>query len=143
MNDYFWDPLGVKVINRFLTFRSLEDDIRSFQSLIREVGADPKNREHQNFIKVQSGASMNSQFYEYHRDQDIPVSLSRMLFSLARLRLSLLRKLGWRGLIRFRQQRALLKDVARGLVLLLFHGAKLLESSLVRMAFRERSDETS
>src|ERR1700674_4441018 len=143
MNDYFWDPLGVKVINRFLTFRSLEDDIRSFQALIREVGSDPKNRELQNFIKVQSGASMNSQFYEYHRDEDIPASLSRMLFSLARLRLALLRKLGWRGLVSFGQHRSLLKDVVRGLVLLLFHGAKLRESSLVRMAFRERSDETS
>src|SRR5580658_7786364 len=142
MNDYFWDPLGVKVINRFLTFRSLEDDIKSFQSLIREVCSDLKNREVQKFIKVQSGASMNSQFYEYHREEDIPASLSRMLFSLARLRFALLRKLSWRGLIRFGQQRALLKDVVRGLVLLLFHGAKLRESSLVRMAFRERSGKT-
>ena len=138
MNDYFWDPLGVKVINRFLTLRSLQDDIKSFQALIREVGADPKNRELKNFIKVQSGASMNSQFYEYHRDEDIPASLSRMLFSLARLRLVLLRKLGWRGLIRFSQHRSLLKDVFRGLVLLLFRGAKLRESSLVRMAIATR-----
>jgi len=143
MNDYFWDPLGVKVINRFLTLRSLQDDIKSFQALIREVGSDPKNRELQNFIKVQSGASMNSQFYEYHRDQDIPASLSRMLFSLARLRLALLRKLGRRGLIRFSQQRSLLKDVFRLLVLLLFHGTKLRESRLVRMAFRERSGGAS
>jgi hypothetical protein len=126
-----------------LTLRSLQDDIKSFQALISEVGSDPKNRELQNFIKVQSGASMNGQFYEYHRDQDIPASLSRMLFSLARLRLALLRKLGWRGLIRFSQHRSLLKDVVRGLVLLLFHGTKLRESSLVRMGFRERSGGAS
>ena len=138
MNDYFWDPLGVKVINRFLTLRSLQDDIKSFQALIREVGSDPKNRELKNFIKVQSGASMNSQFYEYHREEDIPASLSRMLFTLARLRLVLLGKLGWRGLIRFSQHRSLLKDVVRGLVLLLFHGTKLRESSLVRMTLGER-----
>src|SRR3984957_4682080 len=143
MNDYFWDPLGVQEINRFLTLRSLQDDIKSFQGLIREVGADPKNRELQNFIKVQSGASMNSQFYEYHRDQEIPVSLSRMLFSLARLRLALLRKLGWRGLIRFSQHRSLLKDVIRGLVLSIFHGTKLRESRLVPMGFRERSGGAS
>src|ERR1700675_1299525 len=93
MNDYFWDPLGVKLINRFLTLKTLQDDIKSFQALIREVGSNPKNREFQNFIKVQSGASMNSQFYEYHRDEDIPGSLSRMLFGLARLRLVLLGKL--------------------------------------------------
>jgi flavin-dependent dehydrogenase len=139
MNDYFWDPLGVKVINRFLTFRSLEDDIKSFQSLIREVCSDLKNREVQKFIKVQSGASMNSQFYEYHREEDIPASLSRMLFSLARLRLALLGKLGWRGLIRLSQHRSLLKDVVRALVLLFFHGTKLRESRLVRMACREGS----
>jgi flavin-dependent dehydrogenase len=138
MNDYLWDPLGVKLVNRFFTLETLEEDTRKLQQLIREVSANPKNRAVNNFIKVQSGASMNSQFYEYHREEDIPASLSRMLFSLARLRLSLLRKLGWRGLIRFRQQRALLKDVVRGLVLLLFRGAKLRESSLVRLAFRER-----
>jgi len=138
MNGYFWDPLGVKLINRFLTLETLEEDIKSLQALIREVGSNPNNRAVHNFIKVQSGASMNSQFYEYHREEDIPASLSRMLFSLVRLRLVLLRKLGWRGLIRFSQQRSLLKDVVRGLVLLLFHGTKLRESRLVRMAFRTR-----
>jgi flavin-dependent dehydrogenase len=142
MNDYLWDPLGVKLVNQFFTLETLEEATRKLQELIREVSANPKNRAVHNFIKVQSGASMNSQFYEYHREEDIPASLSRMLFSLARLRLALLRKLGWRGLIRFSQQQALLKDVARGLVLLLFHGAKLRESSLLRMAFRERSGET-
>jgi hypothetical protein len=81
---------------------------------------------------------MNSAFYEYHRDEDIPASLSRMLFSHARLRLALLRKLGWRGLIRFSQQGALLKDVFRGLLLVPFRGTKLRESRLVRLAFRSR-----
>jgi len=142
MNDYLWDPLGVKLVNRFFTLETLEEDTRKLQELIREVSANPKNRAVHNFIKVQSGASMNSQFYEYHREEDIPASLSRMVFSLARLRLSLLRKLGWRGLIRFSQQRALLKDVVRGLVLLLFRGTRLRESSLVRIAFRERSGKT-
>jgi flavin-dependent dehydrogenase len=142
MNDYLWDPLGVKLVNRFFTLQTLEEDTRKLQELLREVSTNPKNRAVHNFIKVQSSASMNSQFYEHHREEDIPASLSRMLFSLARLRFSLLRKLGWRGLIRFRQQRAVFKDVVRGLVLLLFHGAKLRESSLVRLAFRERADET-
>ncbi len=142
MGGYLWDPLGVKLVNRFFTLEILEDDARKFQDLIREVSADPKNRAVHNFIKVQSGASMNSQFYEYHPEEGIPASLSRMLFSLARLRLALLGKLGWRGLIRFSQQRALLKDVFRGLVLVLFHGIKLRESRLVRVALRERSGRT-
>jgi flavin-dependent dehydrogenase len=142
MNEYLWDPLGVKLVNRFFTLETLEDDARKFQDLIREVSANPKNRAIHNFVKVQSSASMNNQFYEYHREEDIPASLSRMLFSLARLRLALLRKLGWRGLIRFDQQRALFKDAVRGLVLAPFHGTKLRENWLVRMAFRKQPGES-
>jgi hypothetical protein len=136
MNGYLWDPLMVKLVNRFFGLETLEADSKKFQDLIRQVCANPKNRAVHNFIKVQSGASMNSPFYEYHREEDIPASLSRMLFSFARLRLALLRKLGWRGLIRFSQQRALLKDVFRGLLLVPFHGTKLRESRLVRLALR-------
>jgi flavin-dependent dehydrogenase len=138
MNEYLWDPLGVKLVNWFYSLETLEADSRGFQDLIREVAADPKNRAAHNFIKVQSGASMNYLFYEHHREEDIPASLSRLAFSLARLRLALLGKLGWRGWICFNQQRALLKDVLRGLFLLPFYGTKLRESRLVRMAFRSR-----
>lgn len=141
MNDYLWDPLGVKLVNRFFKLETLEGDTRKFQDLIREVSTDPKNQAVRNFVKVQSGASMNNQFYEYNREEDIPASLSRMLFSLARLRLALLIKLGWRSLMRFGQQRALFKDVARGLVLVPFHGTKLRKNWLIRMAFRKQSGE--
>jgi hypothetical protein len=133
MNEYLWDPLGVKMVNRFASLEALETDSRKFQDLIREVAANPKNREVHNFIKVQSGASMNYAFYEHHREEDIPASLSRMVFRLARLRLALLGKLGWRGVICFSQQRALLKDVLRGLFLVPFHRTKLRESRMVRM----------
>jgi flavin-dependent dehydrogenase len=141
MNGYLWDPLVVKLVNRFFSLETLEADSRKFQELIQQVSANPKNREVHNFIKVQSGASMNSAYYEYHREEDIPASLSRMLFSLARLRLALLGKLGWRGLLRFSQQWALLKDVLRGLFLVPFHGTNLRESRLVRLAFRSRELE--
>jgi hypothetical protein len=81
---------------------------------------------------------MNYVFYEYHREEDIPASLSRMLFGLARLRLALLRKLGWRGWLRFNQQQAFLKDALRGAFLLPFRGTQLRKSKLVRMMFRSR-----
>src|SRR6202007_1142268 len=135
MNDYLWDPLGVKLVNWFSSLETLEADSRMFQDLIREVAANPNNRAIQNFIKVQSGRSMNFAYYEHHREEDIAASLSKMAFGLARLRLALLRKLGWRGLISFKQQRALLKDVFRGLFLLPFHGTKLRENRLVRLIF--------
>jgi flavin-dependent dehydrogenase len=141
MNEYLWDPLGVKLINWFYSLETLEADSREFQDLIREVAADPKNRAAHNFIKVQSGASMNYVYYEHHREEDIPASLSRLAFSLARLRLALLGKLGWRGLICFKQQRALLKDVIRGLFLVPFYGTRLRESRLVRMVFRIAPNE--
>jgi flavin-dependent dehydrogenase len=135
MNDYLWDPLGVKLVNWFSSLESLEADSTKIQELIREVAANPKNRTVENFIKVQSCASMNFPYYEYHREEDIAASLSKMAFDLARLRLSLLRKLGWRSLISVDQQRALFKDVFRGLFLVPFYGTKLRESRLVRMIF--------
>lgn len=138
MNGYLWDPVGVKLVNWFSNIKTLEDEAKEFQDLIREVAANPKNCAVQNFIKVQSSASMNYMFYEYYREEDIPASLSRMMFGLARLRLALLRKLGWRGWIRLSQQRALLKDVFRGLFLLPFRGTKLRESRLVRRMFSSR-----
>jgi len=87
---------------------------------------------------VQSGKSMNFGYYEHHREADIASSLSKMAFDLARLRLALLRKLGWRGLFRLGQQRALLKDLRRGLFLMPFYGSKLRENRLVRALFRSR-----
>ncbi len=135
MNDYLWDPLGAKLINRFAPLEKLEAESRMFHALIREVAAKPKNRAIGNFIKVQSSDSMNYKFYEYHREQDIPASLSNMLFGLAALRLDLLAKLGWRGFLRFDQHRALLKDIFRGALLVPFHGTKLRKSNLVRRMF--------
>ena len=135
MNDYLWDPVGVKLVNRFSTIETLEADAKMFQELIGEVATNQKNCVPQNFIKVQSSASMNYAYYEYCREEDIPASLSRMLFSLARLRLALLRKLGWRGWIRFSQHRALLNDVFRGVLLLPFRNSKLRDSRLVRKMF--------
>jgi flavin-dependent dehydrogenase len=138
VNEYLWDPLGVKLINWFSSLEALEADSKKFQELIREVAAIPKNRALRNFIKVQSGSSMNFGYYEHHREEDIAASLSKMAFDLARLRLGLLGKLGWRGLFRFKQQRALFKDVLRGLFLVPFYGTKLRESRLVRMMFSSR-----
>lgn len=143
MNGYLWDPIGVKLVNRFFKRETLEADSRMFQELFRLVSAEPKNRTLANFVKVQSGSSMNSAFYEYCREEDIPASLSSMFFSLARLRVALVVKLGWRGLVQFRQQRALLKDLLRGLVLVPFHSTKLRKNGLVRKAFRSPKTETT
>ena len=106
MNDYLWDPLGAKLINWFSSLETLEGDSKKIQELIRDVAANPKNRTLENFIKVQSGISMNFGYYEFHREEDIAASLSKMAFHLVRLRFSLLKKLGWRALINFKQQRA-------------------------------------
>ena len=138
MNDYLWDPLGVKLINRFSSLETLEADSKRIQELISEVAANPKNRTVGNFIKVQSGASMNFSYFEHHREEDIAASLSKMAFHFARLRLALLGKLGWRGLVCFNQHRALLKDVFRGLFLVPFSGTKLRESRLVNIMFPSR-----
>jgi flavin-dependent dehydrogenase len=132
MNEYLWDPLGVKLFNRFFSLERLDAESLDFQALIQDVAANPKNRALSNFVKVQSAASMNNSFYEYHRDEDIPASLSRLAFRLARLRVGLLRKLGWRGLVRFKHHRALLRDLVRGLLLVPFYGTKLRKNSMLR-----------
>lgn len=132
MNGYLWDPVGVKIVNRFVDLQTLEAQAEKCRELIQRVAANPENCAIEKFIKVQSNASMNAAFYEYHRDEDVPASLSKMLFSLARLRLSLLRKLGWRGWTQFDQQRQLLRDVGNALALLPLHGKKLRESRIVR-----------
>jgi flavin-dependent dehydrogenase len=143
VNDYLWDPLGVKLIKWFASLESLEADSKKFQELIREVAGNPNNRALHNFIKVQSGWSMNFGYYEHHREEDIAASLSKMAFGLARLRLNLLGKVGWRALLRFSQQRAFWKDVLRGLSLVPFYGIKLRENWLVRMKFSPREMKIS
>jgi hypothetical protein len=125
-------------VNWFSSLETLEADSKKFGELIREVAANPKNRAVENFIKVQSCSSMNFPYYEYHREEDIAASLSKMALGLARLRLTLLGKLGWRGLIRFNQQLALFKDLFRGLFLVPFYGAKLRESKLLKTIFSSR-----
>jgi flavin-dependent dehydrogenase len=135
MNDYLWDPLGAKLINRFADLATLEREAKEFHDLIREAAANPKHHALENFIKVQSSDSMNYQFYEYHREEELPASLRRMLFALARLRLDLLAALGWRGWTQFRQHRAVLRDFLRGVALLPFHGRKLRQNWLVRRTF--------
>lgn len=141
INDYLWDPLGAKLINWFSSLETLETDSMRLQDLIRQVASNPKNRVLPNFIKVQSGKSMNIGYYEHHREEDIPASLSRMALALARLRLSLLAKLGWRALISFDQHRTLLKDLSRALFLLPFRGTNLRKSKLIRMLFSSRQPE--
>ncbi|MGH9617177.1 MAG: NAD(P)/FAD-dependent oxidoreductase [Acidobacteriaceae bacterium] len=135
LNDYLWDPAGVKVINWLFPLEMLEADSIKFHQLIHQVAANPKNRGIPNFIKVQSAQSMNYSFYENHREQDIPSSLSHLAFMLARLRLALLRRLGWRAMLCFTQHWELLKDVFRGLVLVPFHGRKLRTNKLAKIVF--------
>src|ERR1700747_2149140 len=133
MNDYLWDPLGVKLVNWFYSLETLEADSRMIKDLMREVAVNPKNRAIRNFIKVQSGRSMNFAYYENHREEDIAASLSKMAFGLARLRLALLRKLSWGRLNSFKKKHGIIKDVFRGLLLVPFYGTKLRESRLVHM----------
>src|ERR1700692_3845651 len=49
INGYLWDPLMVKLVNRFFRLETLEADSRKFQDLIRQVSANPKNRAIDNF----------------------------------------------------------------------------------------------
>jgi len=89
------------------------------------------------YLVKQRGLSTRSIYHVLRfADRFLDHRFGNAMIDLARLRLALLRKLGWRGLFRFRQQRALLKDMRRGLFLVPFYGSKLRENRLVRAMFR-------
>jgi hypothetical protein len=91
------------------------------------------NRSVANYLKVQSPFSLNYDFFEHLRDEEIPGSISGVLFYLSGLRLSLLSKLGWRGALAFEQQLALLRDLARAVsIRSVLHRTRLREHKILR-----------
>ena len=132
-NGYMWDPIGTKIFNRLVKRSVMEANLACWKRLIDAVAAKPHNRSPANYLKVQSPFSLNYEFFEHLRDEEIPGSISSMLFYLSGLRLSLLSKLGWRAALAFEQQLALLRDLARAVAIRsVFHGTRLREHRILR-----------
>jgi len=133
-SGYLSDPIGIKLFNRIVKPSALAPELGRWKSLIDAVASIPLNRAVEKYLKVQSPFSLNHKFFEHLREEEIPESISGMLFYLARLRLTLLAKTGWRGAIAFEQHLALVQDLARGgAIWAFFHGTKPRDSRLLRM----------
>ena len=108
-------------------------DAARWKRLIDAVALEQHNRSVANYLKVQSPFSLNYDFFEHLRDEEIPGSISGVLFYLSGLRLSLLSKLGWRGALAFEQQLALLRDLARAVsIRSVLHRTRLREHKILR-----------
>jgi flavin-dependent dehydrogenase len=141
-NGYMWDPIGVKLFNRLVQRSVVAGDFEHWKRLIDAVGSVPHDRPLNSYLKVQSPFSLNYAFFERLDEDEIPGSISGMLFYLSRLRLHLLRNLGWRGATAFDQQLALLRDLARALAIrLLFHGKSLRKNRFLRRLVSGSSGE--
>jgi hypothetical protein len=132
-SGYLSDPIGIKLFNRVVKPSALVPELGRWKSLIDAVASIPVNRSVEKYVKVQSPFSLNHKFFEHLREEEIPGSISEVLFYLAKLRLHLLTKIGWRGAIAFEQHLALVQDLARaGVIRALFRGTKPRESRLLR-----------
>ena len=132
-SGYLWDPFGTKLFNRLLDRTAIASELARWKRLIDAVGAIPRNRSLDNYLKVQSPFSLNYKFFEHLREEDIPGSIAEMCFYLAGLRLKLLRKTGWRGFLAFDQQLGMFRDLARTAVIeTFFHRRRILNSKLLR-----------
>ncbi|MBI3942561.1 MAG: tryptophan 7-halogenase, partial [Chloroflexi bacterium] len=103
MNGYLWDPIGVRVINKFASQTAIEADLKPLKELIIRAALRPINRSPQHFTKVQSTFGLNYPFFENPREEEIPKSAWQMYFYLVRFRLKLLRTAGWRTLTSWEQ----------------------------------------
>lgn len=132
-NGYMWDPIGVKIFNRLIKQNTVEADLARWKRLIDAAGSIPSNSAIANYFKVQSPFSLNYSFFEHLRDEEIPHSVSSMFFYLSGLRVVLLRKSGWLGIVAFDQHWAVLVDLGRALgIRSLFHRKRLRESRFLR-----------
>lgn len=97
LNGYYTDPVGARLAARFGGPTGMIRQLRRFDPLIARAAGNlsPPSPEH--FIKVQSAFTLNFPYFEYHRDEEIPRSISRMFRHMTTLRLRLLRLAGTRS----------------------------------------------
>ena len=97
LNGYYTDSVGARLAARFGGPEGMIRKLRTFEPLIARAAKNlnPPSPEH--FIKVQSSFTLNFPYFEYHREEDIPRSISQMFRHMTALRLRLLRLAGMRS----------------------------------------------
>ena len=106
--------------------------LRTFEPLIARAAKNlnPPSPEH--FIKVQSSFTLNFPYFEYHREEDIPRSISQMFRHMTALRLRLLRLAGMRSWFDRVQLGALAQTLLWAVAVGCFGRRSLKNSGLIR-----------
>lgn len=131
--DYITDPVGAKLFAKIGRPESIKKELGSLRELIDKVGDRMQSFDAADYMKVQSAFTMNWDFFEYTREEDLPSSISSMLSHLTKLRLSLIRKLGVKEVLRPQQSSDMASHMARAFALeTLLRGKRLREHPVVR-----------
>ena len=97
LNGYYTDSVGARLAARFGGPTGMIRQLRRFDPLIARAARRLSRPSPEHFIKVQSSFTLNFPYFEYHREEDIPRSISRMFRHMAAMRLRLLRMAGIRS----------------------------------------------
>ena len=97
LNDYYSDAVGARLAARFGGGRGMIRQLRDFDPLIARAAKNLAHPSPRHFTKVQSAFTLNFPYFEYHREEDIPRSISQMFRHMAALRLRLFRLAGARS----------------------------------------------
>ena len=113
--------------------------LKAFDPLITQAGEELPELLPLHFSRVQSAFTLNYPYFEYLRDEDIPVSISQLFRHMVRLRLQLFRIRGIRSLFNWGQLGALLVTLAWVPILRAFKGNSLRASRMVRWFVSRRA----
>ena len=132
LNGYYTDSVGARLAARFGGPAGMIRQLGRFDPLIARAAGRLSPASPQHFIKVQSSSTLNFPYFEYHRDEDIPRSISRMFRHMAAMRLRLLRLAGMRSWIDPVQLGALVQTLLSAGAVACFGRRSLKNSRLIR-----------
>ena len=131
--DYMSDPVGVKLFKKLAQPDQIAEDLASLKDLIHAVGDRITEFDPDDFIKVQSASSMNWPWFEYLREEELPMGVVKLFKTLSALRVRLMSKLGIAGAFDRRQHADLAAHLGRAFaVQALLRGSKLRENPAVK-----------
>ncbi len=139
LNGYYTDAVGARLAARFGGPRGMTRQLRNFDPLIARAAEKLSHPSPRHFIKVQSAFTLNFPYFEYHREEDIPRSISQMFHHMTALRLRLFRLAGMRSWFNRVQLKALGLTLLWAVVVGCFRRRSLKNSGLIRWLVAHRS----
>ncbi len=140
LNGYYTDPAGARLAARFGGPTGMIRQLRRFDPLIARAAKKLSPPSPEQFIKVQSSFTLNFPYFEYHREEDIPRSISQMFRHMTAMRLRLLRLAGIRSWLDPVQLRALVQTLLSAIVVACFGRRSLKNSRLIGWLVAPRPD---